>query len=142
MIDVALLNVLADKCRRGLLTLTTKSGSMFKDFPTGSCGPAAELVGRLLKEEAGYDGVYVCGSGHARLRPSQTHAWYEIEGYVIDITHDQFDDSGLSGWVFAGRTSWHAEFLDMDQRDGFCMPSGWPCYPYDGYSAIKSALAA
>jgi hypothetical protein len=139
-IDVDVLSRLADKCREGLQSLANRSGSMFMDFPRGSCGPAAELVGRVLKEAAGYDGVYICGAGHARLVPSQTHAWYEVGEYIVDITHDQFEGTGLAGWIFARGTGWHAEFDDLDHRDGFCMPSGWPCYPFDGYDAIKSVL--
>lgn len=142
MIDVGLLNQLADKCRRGLQSLANTPDSMFMGFPRGSCGVAAELLGRVIKEEAGYDGVYVCGAEHARLVPSQTHAWFEVGEYIVDITYDQFDGTGLSGWAFTRGAGWHAEFEDLDPRDGFCMPSGWPCYPFDGYAAIKSALAA
>lgn len=48
----------------------------------------------------------------------------------------------MSGWIFAREVGWHAEFEDLDLRDGFCMLSKWPCYPFDGYEAINSALAA
>lgn len=141
MIDVDLLTRVTDRCRQGLERLAKTPGSMFNDFPIATCGPAAELVGRVLSEEAGYEGVYVCGSGHARMAPSQSHAWYEVGDFIVDITHDQFDGTGLSGWIFARGTGWHAEFEDLDRRAGYCMPSGWPCYPYDGYAAIKTALA-
>lgn len=141
MIDIDLLHQLGDGCRQGLLSLVNKSGSMFIHFPVGACGPAAELVGRILKEEAGLDGVYVCGVGHPGLDSNQTHAWYEVGEYIIDITHDQFKGTGLSGWIFARGEGWHTEFEHLDPRDGFCMPSGWPCYPFEGYAAIQSALA-
>ncbi|NVD99957.1 hypothetical protein [Massilia sp. BJB1822] len=141
-VNVQLLNDVAEKCRLGFLSLQDEVGSMFKDFPQGACGPAAEIVGRIMKEQTGYDGVYVCGSGHPRLRPNQTHAWYEMGNYIIDVTYDQFEDTGLSGWIFVRGTGWHAEFVDLDRRAGFCMPSGWPCYPFDGYQAIKAELTA
>lgn len=142
MIDVGLLSRLADICRKGLQSLAKESGSLFVDFPSGSCDYAAELVGRVLKEQAGYDGVYVCGVGHTCLTPNQTHAWYEVGEYIIDITYDQFEDTGMSGWIFPREAGWHAEFEELNSRDSFCMPSGWPCYPFDGYDAIKLALAA
>lgn len=141
MKNLVLLEALAEDCREGLKSLSDKPASMFSAFPMGSCGPAAEIVGRILKEKAGYDGQYVCGSQHRRLKPSQTHAWYEVDGYIVDITYDQFIDVGLTGWVFRRGQGWHAEFADLDRRDGFCMPIGWSCYPHDGYHAVIQAIA-
>lgn len=138
--DIAVLQELAECCRRGLQGIANQSGSMFSGFPEGSCGPAAELVGRVMNEVAGYDGLYVCGSEHARLMLSQTHAWYEIGDYIIDITYDQFQGTGLSGWVFKRGSGWHAAFADLDTRSGYCMPNGWPCYPFDGYQAIMNVI--
>lgn len=140
MVDIAVLQELAKCCRRGLQSISNQSGSMFSGFPKGSCGPAAELVGRVMYEVAGYEGLYVCGSGHTKLKPSQTHAWYEIGDYIIDITHDQFPEACLSGWVFNRSFGWHADFVDLDSRSGFCMPNGWPCYPFDGYQAITNNI--
>lgn len=141
MTNLAVLRAMAEGCRVGLQSLWDQSGSMFFGFPQGSCGPAAEIVGRIMKEEAGYDGRYVCGSRHHSLKPSQTHAWYEIGDHIIDITYDQFENTGLTGYVFLRGEAWHAEFVDLDRRDGFCMPFGWPCYPHDGYQAVKNELS-
>jgi hypothetical protein len=141
MTDLAVIRKFAEGCRRGLQSLANHSDSMFSGFPNGSCGPSAEIVGRIIKEEAGYDGVYVCGSGHAKLKPSQTHAWYEVGAYIIDITYDQFEGTGLTGWVFRRGEGWHAEFSDLDPRIGFCMPTGWPCYPFDGYQAVTQEVS-
>jgi hypothetical protein len=140
MTNLVVLEALVESCRAALNSLSDQSGSMFSGFPKGSCGPAAEIVGRILKEEAGFDGRYVCGSRHRSLKPSQTHAWYEVGDYIIDITHDQFEGTGLKGWVFRRGQGWHAEFADLDPREGFCMPIGWPCYPHDGYQAITQVL--
>lgn len=140
MTDLAVLQGLAESCRRGLISLSASPGSMFAGFPLASCGPAAEIVGRVLKEEAGYDGFYVWGSQHRQLKRNQSHAWYEVGDYIIDVTYDQFEGSGLTGWVFQRGKGWHAEFADLDKRSGFCMPAGWPCYPYDGYAAVADQL--
>lgn len=140
MADLVVLQKLAESCRRGLQTLADQLGSMFSGFPKGSCGPAAEIVGRILKEKAGYDGLYVCGSEHSRLKSSQSHAWFEIDNYIIDITYDQFVNTGLTGWVFPRGKGWHAEFADLDPRKGFCMPAGWPSYPFDGYGSVTREI--
>jgi hypothetical protein len=142
MTNVTVLEELAKSCRRGLVSLSALPGSAFSGFPKGSCGPAAEIVGRILKEEAGYEGVYVCGYRHLQLKPSQSHAWYEVDDYIIDVTYDQFKGTGLTGWVFRRGQGWHAEFADVDRRPGFCMPAGWPCYPHDGYEAVARQLSA
>lgn len=140
MVNLAVLETLAEGCRRGLEMLSNQTDSMFVDFPNGACGPAAEIVGRIVKEKAGYDGRYVCGRQHRGMKQGQSHAWYEVGDYVIDITYDQFNGTGLTGWVFLQGEGWHAQFADLDRRDGFCMPMDWPCYPHDGYQAAKQEI--
>lgn len=140
MIDRVAIERIAIACRRGLHSLKGVRGSMFADFPRGTCGPASEILGRLLKEQLRYDGVYVCGCEHPQLRADQSHAWFEVANILIDITYDQFDLTGLSGWVFPREAGWHARFASIERRDGFCMPSDWPCYPHDGYRAALNAL--
>jgi hypothetical protein len=140
MIEAEVLADFAATCRAGLESLATSSGSMFHGFPTAACGPASELLGRLLMEEFELESVYVCGVGHPQLRPGQSHAWVEVGDYLIDITHDQFPVTGLSGWVHPRASAWHASFRELDRREGFCMPEGWPMYPFDGYAAMKRAL--
>lgn len=134
-IDRAALEQAANACRIGLMGLAGSAGSMFHGFPRGACGPASEIFGRLLQEELGYDGIYVCGDSHPQLGDEQTHAWFEVGEFLVDITHDQFDGTGLRGWVFDRGSEWHSLFSDRDPRPGACTPENWPCYPHDGYSA-------
>lgn len=129
------LELAAIACRRGLMGLSGDKGSVFHGFPRAACGPASEILGRLLQEELGYDGVYVCGEDHPHFGQEQSHAWFEVGEFLVDITHDQFEGSGLCGWVFELGNEWHALFNERDPRPGFCMPSNWPCYPHDGYQA-------
>jgi len=86
------------------------------------------------------DGRYVCGSDHSDMKPSQSHAWYEVGDYIVDITHDQFEGTGLVGWVFDRDHSWYERFATRQVHDGFCMPNQWPCYPHDGYRAVAKVL--
>jgi hypothetical protein len=130
----------ADTCRRGLEGLAKRRGSMFEGFPRGACGPAAELIGRLIEERLGLSGVYVCGTGHPNLRETQSHAWYVAGGFIVDVTHDQFADTGVQGWVLPLTNPWHQGFSHQDRRAGFCMPAEWPMYPHDGYAAMLHAL--
>lgn len=114
---------------------------MFHGFPKGACGPASEVLGRLLKDKFQIEGTYVCASDHSQLRREQTHAWVEVGEFIIDITHDQFQGTGLSGWVFEREAGWHAQFSEIDlRRDVFCTPENWPLYPHDGYHAASEKV--
>ncbi|QDQ25300.1 hypothetical protein FNU76_02430 [Chitinimonas arctica] len=128
----------ASTCRNAMEGWATRSGSMFHRFPIGACGDATNLIGRLLKEHFGLNGEYVCGEQHPTLA-SGNHAWYEAAGYIIDITHDQFEDTGLVGWVFPLSSTWHTSFGEIE-RSTYC--EGWFGYPYDAYAAMLAALEA
>lgn len=145
-IDPAELEKLADACQRGLLSLTSVKGSTFNGFPVGACGVAADIVGRIVWETLQYEGVYVCGCDHPQLRSETSHAWFEVGDFIIDVTHDQFQGTGLNGCVFERGTGWHAQFPSLTRREGFCYPSQWPCYPNDGYNAalaeVKNAVTS
>lgn len=130
----------AQACRSGLESLSHKPHSMFCGFPIGSCGPASELVGRHLKERLGLDGAYISGWDFQAEAAGQSHAWFEVQGCIIDITHDQFSNTGVQSWVVPKSSPWHRSFVEIDVRPGFVVPSGWPNYPHDGYKAIADAL--
>jgi hypothetical protein len=40
------------------------------------------------------------GNLYARLKPGQSHAWYDVVDYIIDIIYDHFEGTGSRGWVF------------------------------------------
>lgn len=86
---------LALAARRALENRAQGDDSMFNDFPLGACGRAAELVGRALSEKLGLRSVYVCGVGHPNLTPNQSHAWTEVGPLIVDLTHDQFPETGV-----------------------------------------------
>ena len=131
----------ASACRRGLEALAGRQSSLFQTFPRGACGPASELLGRLLQERLGLAGEYVCASDHPNLPSAdQSHAWVEVAGNIIDITHDQFDGTDVAGWVIPSNSTWHGQFRRVDRRASFCLPAHWPLYPYDGYKAMASEL--
>lgn len=129
------LTLVAEACRRGLMSLVERHGSPFEDFPVGACGVASDIVGRVIWEALGRKGVYVCGCGHSDLLRLATHAWFEVDDWIVDVTHDQFPRAGLNGWVFRRSSGWHAGFESLEPRGGFCGPENWPMYPHDGYGA-------
>lgn len=141
-IDLVKLEVVVSACRRGLESLSEARGSTFNRFPAGACGVASDIVGRIVWETLQRHGVYVCGTGHPLLPPQASHAWFEVDGVVIDITYDQFEGTGLSGWLFEPGEGWHAGFEEQERRDGYCSPRGWPMYPHDGYQAALKAVVA
>lgn len=133
----AALLVLASAARNGLerwcRTLDREHG--FAAFPRATCGPVSELMGRIVVEQLGITGVYVWGNNHPRLRPEQSHAWVEVNGFIIDLTYDQFPGTGLNGWVFEA-SPWHAAFSRESQA--LCLsPKLWGQYPYAAYGAMS-----
>lgn len=130
----------AEGCRDGLATLKYRRGSMFEGFPCATCGPASEIVGRILKVVFQIDGTYVHGVGHPGLPSNQSHAWFEVDVYLIDITHDQFDGTGLASWILPQDNTWHSQFECIERRSSFCGPEGWPMYPHDAYEAAFAAV--
>lgn len=131
---------LSAAARRALELDAQGASSLLRGFPKGACGPAAELVGRVLAERLGLESVYVCGDDHPLLSASQSHAWTEVGTLLIDLTHDQFSDTGLVGWVHPSKSAWHRMFRDQERRPGYCMPTGWPMYPHSAYRAILEQL--
>lgn len=64
-----------------------KSYSWFNTFPKGSCMDASILLGILL-EEYGLNGV-----GYVSAQKGEaSHSWLEWDGWIVDITADQFGD--------------------------------------------------
>jgi hypothetical protein len=131
------LETVAIACRVGLFSLVDAKGSTFNGFPSGACGVASDILGRIVWDTLQYEGDYVCGTGHPKLKDGATHAWFEVGDFIIDITYDQFQATGLSGWVFDHNDGWHAQFHSQERRQGFCMPFDWPAYPLDGYRAAR-----
>lgn len=132
------LELIATGCRNSLATFADRPGSIFEGFPRAACGPASEVLGRILSETLQLEGEYVCGESHPGLGSEQSHAWFEAGDYLIDITHDQFAGTGLNGWVFAKGSPWHAQF-DCDRRAGFCDPEHWSMYPHEAYEVALVA---
>lgn len=134
----AQLTRLAAAARQGLEQLaSTNPPRGFEDFPSATCGPVAQLMGRIVLECLGRRGQYVLGERHPELGPRRSHAWLEVDSLIVDLTHDQFADTGLLGWVFAD-SAWHRGF-ERDVQGLILDPKYWAFYPEFVYQAMAHA---
>lgn len=95
------------------------------NFPHGCCGPAADLLGLYLIETNNGTAQYIFSEDQARQKAGRptgymSHAWLVLDGLIIDITADQFDD--VDETVIVQRTSaWH---LGWTIKESHCHPVG------------------
>ncbi|MDF8359425.1 hypothetical protein [Achromobacter anxifer] len=111
-----LLKHVAVRCREALIAYRGVRGSLFLTFPHGTCDFASFILGRVLEQCWGIETTYVVGSKHPSLASNQCHVWLEAQGFVLDITHEQFENTGLMGSVFVLDSKWHGQFANHDRR--------------------------
>lgn len=62
------------------------------EFPNDCCDDTADLFTHYLFHKFGIDSIRVDGSFYDdALEITRGHSWQEIDGWVIDLTGDQFD---------------------------------------------------
>lgn len=84
--------------------------SFFESFPSGCCSDTSELFAKYLSEN-GVKVEYVCGINEC----GQSHAWIELENYIIDLTADQFTDVSSKITITQERI-WHTQFMIEERR--------------------------
>jgi hypothetical protein len=108
-----------------------------REFPRGSCGHCAEMVGRFLREQLGIEAIYV-SANFRMVHRNQGHAWVEYDGLVIDISADQF---GLPPVIVSRFSSFHTQGFDRQSmplnRDG----GWWSSYCYRVWNAAMDLLS-
>jgi hypothetical protein len=121
---------------RAILEQATRGTShpLFQNFPHGSCGATADLVGRYLIEARQVDARCVT----AVLPDDRSHAWVVVEDISIDITADQF---GQEAVIVARKSPWHAQLQQHESRIPICSPDSWPAYPCWIWRAIVDGMA-
>lgn len=82
-----------------------------ESFPHGNCGDTSELLQKYLHYKGYSDVEYVNGQ-HGGM---QTHAWLEVDGLIIDITADQFEEID-DAVMFTRDRSFHKRFKVLEQR--------------------------
>ena len=101
---------LAARFRRSIEACRATLPIWLQDFPNGACLDASLLLGHHLKRTGIGNPTYVRGA-----KDRQTHAWLEMDGVIIDITADQFDDSSTGVMVTTDPT-WHSQFEAQSRR--------------------------
>ena len=71
----------------------------YRDFPKGCCGDISEMLINYLVREEFKDLYCIYGTAYREViedgevkERSWSHAWLELDSYIIDITADQFDE--------------------------------------------------
>ncbi|MFA0511604.1 MULTISPECIES: hypothetical protein [unclassified Vibrio] len=87
-------------------------------FPSGCCGDTSNLLGLFLKNAYGKDSTYISGKGLGNNR-EQSHAWLVCDGYIIDITADQFNSIGynLDKVIVSTSSDFHESFSRIDRHE-------------------------
>lgn len=86
------------------------NSSWFAVYPRGCCGDTSDLLAKYLSCK-GIKAEYVWG-----MNDEMSHGWLEYEGYIIDITVDQFDNVHEKILITKDKT-WHSRF--KGQRRSF-----------------------
>jgi hypothetical protein len=103
-----------------------------QDFPRGSCGEVAPLLGTFLKNRGMGTFQYICGR-----RKGHSHAWIEADGIIIDITADQFPE--ISERVIVTNYSpWHDSF----EREGRPHEADYRIYDANTVSQCEESYGA
>lgn len=93
---LGVINEICLKTRRHLETNPALYTQFMKSpFPKGWCGKSVELLIIALSEK-GLSVEKCSGNVFPDAKVKINHAWLECEGYIIDITADQFNDMGYS----------------------------------------------
>lgn len=84
-------------------------------FPTGCCGDTTNLLGLYLKQRYDKNSEYIsaCGLGN---KSNQSHVWLVCDGFIIDITADQFNAQGydVARVIIAQESHFHTLFDRVD----------------------------
>lgn len=62
------------------------------DFPGGCCDDSAQVLATLIFDEFGVIPKLYRGDHFSAHPDIRTHVWLEVEGIMVDITLDQFND--------------------------------------------------
>ena len=85
------------------------------NFPYDCCDDTADLFTHYLYHQFGVDSIRIDGEYYDKVYGHCGHSWQETEGWIIDLTGDQFEnDSSVSikaDAVYVGRMdSFHRQF--------------------------------
>lgn len=91
----------------------SQAPGFLQNFPSGCCSWATIFIGHYLK--------YECGLSLKRIHSARRingdqHEWLIVNGIIIDITADQFDDAP-SPVIVETDSEWHAQLQGGEISD-------------------------
>lgn len=87
----------------------------FAGFPRGCGGNATNLLGLYLKQKYDISTEYVSAKGLGNNQ-DQSHAWLTCDGFIVDITADQFNEEGyaVTNVIVMKESYFHTLFDDIN----------------------------
>jgi hypothetical protein len=115
----------------------------FSRFPSGGCGDACDLLGTYLSERGFGSFLYVLGwIGNASEGTDRSHAWLAKDGWIVDISADQF--SKKHGAVIvcpSDQSRLHLSFtVDPDHRPHVAHINAYVCALPDRLPALYKTI--
>jgi|GEM_PF-3102905 len=82
-------------------------------FPRGWCQDTSRALGHLLSSrgEPGFELVFAAHPDDDR----NTHVWLHRDGLIVDITADQFKNSGCPSVMVTTDDAWHGRWVQKKQ---------------------------
>ena len=108
------------------------SKTYFGGFPTGSCGCSADILAEYFISKGAKNIEYVYGE-----RDGGSHGWLELDGLIIDITADQFED-GIESIFISYNRDFHEQFSPLERND----KPGVNAVLRDPYNKFKALMEA
>ncbi len=90
---------------------------------------------RYLVEALGFDAQYV----GADRSDGRTHAWVTVNGIIVDITADQFDEEPV---IVTRQSAWHDQWNSEAPRPPICSAKEWLAYPFATWNTIVEGMKA
>lgn len=111
----------------------------FLAFPKGCCGAASELLAAFLKDRGYGKCAYI--SGWSENCDEGSHAWLELDGFIIDVTIDQFSHEAPKPMV-SSDWSFHEKFNRKREirPDGDFRIAGNPAHLSFAYRRVLNYL--
>jgi hypothetical protein len=112
--EQAALYELARQVRSGMESFSSGESSpislLGNYFPSSCCEAASMILAAYLVEQGLPMALRVHGINGGDTMELKSHVWLSLEGYVIDITADQFKAYGLAGIIVSKSSSFHDSF--------------------------------
>ncbi|WP_429153616.1 hypothetical protein [Aeromonas veronii] len=110
------------------------------EFPSGCCGEASRVLATLLHDKFGIVCDYILASDNIL----HSHGWLEFDGYIIDITGDQYNSLGhyeLNKVIIDKQSPFHKLFASTEnlgdaRHSSLSHPGTMPFV----YSALRNKL--